>query len=69
VDINVVVELSGVLITETCPCKFYQLYNILVSTFICSLVQRVKDEDLASRIHKLKRIQWKLSIDVEVLVS
>jgi hypothetical protein len=54
VNIKVSAELSRVLITKTIPCSFNQLYGILISTFICSLVQRVKDKDLASRHTKTK---------------
>jgi hypothetical protein len=54
VDIKVVVELFVVLSTETSPCSFNQLYNIFVSTFIYSLVQRVEDKDLASRHTKIE---------------
>jgi hypothetical protein len=54
VSIKVFVEHSKVLITETSPCSFNQLYDILISSFICSLVQRVEDEDLASRHTKTK---------------
>jgi hypothetical protein len=54
VNIKVFVELFGVLITETSPCNFNQLYDILISTFVCGLVQRVSDKDLASRYTKTK---------------
>jgi hypothetical protein len=69
VNIKVFVELSRVLIIETSPCNFNQLYDILISTFVSSLVQRVEDKDLASHHTKLKRTQWKLPIDAKVLVS
>jgi hypothetical protein len=49
VNIKVFAELSGVLITKTSPCSFNQLYDIFISTFICGLLQRVEDKDLASR--------------------
>jgi hypothetical protein len=54
VNIKVFVELSRVLITDTSPYSFNQLYDILISTFIYSLVQRVEYKDLASRHTKTK---------------
>jgi hypothetical protein len=54
VDKKVFVELSKVLFTEISPCKFNQLYDILVSSFIYSLIQRVEDKDLASHHTKTK---------------
>jgi hypothetical protein len=57
VNIKVFVKLFGVLIIETSPCSFNQLYDILICTFICSLVQRVEEKDLASRHTKTKENQ------------
>jgi hypothetical protein len=54
VEIKVFAELFGVLFIETSPCSFNQLYDILVSTFICSLVKIVEDIELASRHKKTK---------------
>jgi hypothetical protein len=48
------VELSGVLITKTCPCSFNEPYDIVISNFICCLVQRVEDKDLVSCHTKTK---------------
>jgi hypothetical protein len=69
VDIRFFVELSGVLITETSPFSFNQLYDILESTFSVVLYKESKKKTLLRAIQKQKRIQWKLSIDAEVLVS